>query len=219
MTDTKQALTGQQRGRLRDPELQRARAMAMLKMRMRGLNYAEIAQHFDCSVDTVQRAMVWANRNGLAREYEQSILTDLVPEALKVYGRELQKGNVKIAQDVLDKMIRLGERFEKREQVQESQTLGAYLAEKRMALERDKKGLTQHEHEATTQEGFSESYLDDLAGDSPAGAGTTGSSDQAQGRTVVGQDGVFRAPQQWASEPAIDAEVVPDGARVIEVED
>lgn len=215
MTDTKQALTGQQRGRLRDPELQRARAMAMLKMRMRGLNYAEIAQHFDCSIDTVQRAMSWANRNGLAREYEQSILTDLVPEALKVYSKELANGNIRVAKDVLDKMVSLGERFEKREQVQEAQSLGAYLAEKRMALQqRDKKG----DNETTTQEGFVSTYLDDLAGSDAKHVGSGQSQVAAGGGAAVSENGLQRETEQRPSQPVVDGEVVQDGTRIIEVE-
>jgi hypothetical protein len=115
----------------------RLRAMEMLKMRMMNNSYAEIARHFDTTPTAVQQSLDWAVRQGAVVEHENRIISELAGPAIEVYKRKLsgEDGDPYVAKDVLDKIIKLGDRFEQREQSQQEIGLRSYLEQKR--TERD----------------------------------------------------------------------------------
>ncbi len=117
--------------RLRDPALYRARAMEILKMRILGQTNATIGKHFGIGTVTVDKSLAYAVREGLTKKYEESILEELVPMAIKVYKKKLEADNDYAAKDVLDKLFQLGDRFDKRAAKVEEISLEAELKNRR----------------------------------------------------------------------------------------
>jgi len=105
--------------------------MEMLKLRVGGKSYAEIAARFEVSKDTVKRSLDWAFRQGLVKNFENKIISELVPKAIAVYSKQLDEGDAKVASDIIGRLMELGDRFESREQAQEEITLKGYLESKR----------------------------------------------------------------------------------------
>lgn len=72
------------KGKIRDKDLQRLRALMMVEYKVRNnATYADLAREFKVSQDTVQRDLTFAKRAGLIVKYEDKILEELVPSALK----------------------------------------------------------------------------------------------------------------------------------------
>lgn len=86
---------------LRDPDIRRLRALAMLQRRLAGLSRSDIAAEFGCVVTTVDKEMDWARKQGLLVSYENKILEDLVPDAIKTVRAAVSNGDVKAALEVL----------------------------------------------------------------------------------------------------------------------
>lgn len=108
------------------PELYKLRAMKILDMTLTGHSMEAVAKHFNIHPDTVRRSLVYARREGLTLKYEEQILQDLVPEAMRVYRDKLSEGDAYVAKDVLDKVQKLGERFAAKEDKAEEMTLQAW---------------------------------------------------------------------------------------------
>lgn len=109
----------------------RIRAMEMLTMSIQGFSRAEIAEKFRCSVDTVYNCLNWAVRQGLAQQYENEIIGALAPMAIEIYKEKMKNDrDGYVAKDVLDKLVKLGERFEFREAAVEQIGLKGYIAQK-----------------------------------------------------------------------------------------
>lgn len=107
--------------------------MMFLEMRLAGHTVQEISEKFKVHVDTVDKWLSWAVSNGLLKRFEDDIIIDLVPLAMKVYREKLKSEDADpfMAKDILDKMIKLGDRLEARKQKQEELGLEAYLAERK----------------------------------------------------------------------------------------
>lgn len=124
---------------IKDKDIYRLRAMEILKGRIAGMSIQQLAEKFNCHPDTIVRSTAWAKREGLVESYENKIISDLVPEAMKVYMETLaadDEGNrgadaFFAAKDVMDKLFKLGDRFQVKETAQEAHGLTQYLAEKR----------------------------------------------------------------------------------------
>ncbi len=111
------------------PELYRLRAMEILQLRMRNHTLDTIAKTMGVSVDTVRRSLEYATREGLTKQYESDLISKLVPKALTVLEEALDKtSDVKVAMHIVDKMVKLGERFAKGEHVERAQGLQEYVA-------------------------------------------------------------------------------------------
>lgn len=118
---------------LKAKDLYRLRAMDMLRCRIKGLSRAQIAEEYNCSIDTVERSLTYARREGLVQAYENRVIGDLVPKAIQVYMEKLEeKGGDEFfaAKDVMDKLFKMGDRFQTKETVKEEMGLKQYLAEK-----------------------------------------------------------------------------------------
>lgn len=87
--------------KMRDPDIRRLRALAMLHRRMANISRAAIAEEFNVLPATVDKEMDWAKKQGLIQNYENQILNDLVPDAIKTVKAAVADGNVKAALEVL----------------------------------------------------------------------------------------------------------------------
>ena len=117
----------------------RLRAMKILERRIQsGLTQQELANEFGVSIDTIQRSLAYARREGLTIQYEEQILSDLVPTAIKVYRDKLNEGDAFVAKDVLDKMAKLGDRFAAKEETAQELSLKAYLDSKKLEAKEKK---------------------------------------------------------------------------------
>lgn len=125
---------------MNNPAIYRLRAMEILKYRIHGESIAKLAERFDCHEDTIHRSLKWAMREGLVEDYENKVIGELVPKALTVYLDKLtetESGEFKddaffAAKDVLDKLFKLGDRFQVKETAEKDAGLRQYLAEKKM---------------------------------------------------------------------------------------
>ncbi len=115
-------------GTLHQQDLYRIRALKILEMRLAGAKMAEIAKTMNVHVNTVLASIKWASREGITQELEARFLSNLVPDAMKVYKAKLAEGNEFVAKDVIDKMIKLGDRFQEKLDKQEDRGLQAYVA-------------------------------------------------------------------------------------------
>jgi hypothetical protein len=86
---------------LRDKDLRRLRALSMLQRRLAGMSRSEIAAEFNVKPTTVDNEMDWARKQGLLVNYENQILDQLVPGAIKAVAAAIGKGDVKAALEVL----------------------------------------------------------------------------------------------------------------------
>lgn len=112
-----------------DPRLKKLRAMQMLEMRLKSHTLQEIADEFRVSIDTVQRHLDWAVREGAIQKHEESILERLVPKAIKAYEKALDADtpDIFVAKDILSHLMKLSERIEKRTEHVEELSLTAWL--------------------------------------------------------------------------------------------
>ncbi len=104
--------------------------MEMIRLKIAGFNMQEIAEQFRCSYNTVQRSIQYGEREGLVRQYENQIIADLVPAALKVYMKKLNEDEDPfVAKHIIDVVTKMGERFEMLEQRnnEAEQSLAQYL--------------------------------------------------------------------------------------------
>lgn len=70
---------------LRNKALRRIRAKQMVAMRVQGIPLEQIGQHFGLKRVGVEKAMDWAEREGIIQEIEDDLLRDLVPLAVNAY--------------------------------------------------------------------------------------------------------------------------------------
>jgi hypothetical protein len=108
-------------------EMYRLRAMAMVEMRVANHTIKDIAKAFGCSPTTVMSSLDYARNEGLTKHFEQQIISRLVPEAIRVYKKRLAADDPKIAMDVIDKLVKLGDRFNQNQQFREEQDLKGYI--------------------------------------------------------------------------------------------
>lgn len=100
----------------------------MLKLRIQGMTNVEIGKAYNASPQTVARAIEWAYRQGMVYDLENKVINDLIPKAIAIYAKQLDEGDPHVAKDVIDKLVKLGTRFEGREQAVEEVTLKSYLS-------------------------------------------------------------------------------------------
>lgn len=87
---------------LRDPALRRARALLILEKKItRNMSVAAIAESLAISSSTVKKEIDWAKREGLVANYEDQILQELVPEAIKTFSAAIRSGDAQAALEVL----------------------------------------------------------------------------------------------------------------------
>ncbi len=117
---------------LQKNEVYRARAIAFLQRRIMGHSFAEIAKEFKCSEQTVIRSMQWVKKEKIVESYERSLL-NLVPEAIKVYEDKLiNEKDPYVAKDLLDKLVKLGDRYGQQLEGKQNRGLAAYLQEQKL---------------------------------------------------------------------------------------
>jgi hypothetical protein len=86
---------------LRDKDMRRLRALSMLQKRLAGMSRSQIAAEFSVTPTTVDNEMDWARKQGLLVSYENQILEQLVPTAIRTVAAAVAKGDVKAALEVL----------------------------------------------------------------------------------------------------------------------
>lgn len=119
---------------LKDPVEYRARALRMLELRVHSnMSIQEIATHFRVSVDTVERSLRFAKKEGMVDDLEARVVDELGELALEAYRTKLTADDpdMYVAKDVLDKIFKLGERHENRTTQAAEMSLRAYLEQKR----------------------------------------------------------------------------------------
>lgn len=72
----------------------------MVVRRIHGASNSDIAQEFKVSKDTVERSLSFAKRAGLVTQFEDQILQDLVPEAIKAFKKAMENGDTTVALEV-----------------------------------------------------------------------------------------------------------------------
>lgn len=87
--------------RLQDPALRRLRAMRFIEGRLHNMSIGEIAAEFNLSEKTISREIDWAKRHNLVADYEEQILGNLVPKAIKAFEIALDAGDAQAALEVL----------------------------------------------------------------------------------------------------------------------
>jgi len=86
--------------RLRHKPSFQARAKKILLLHAAGKSYKEIGALFGLTAKSAQRLRTQAEKEGLLEGAEDDVL-DLIADAIKVYRTELEKGNARVARDVL----------------------------------------------------------------------------------------------------------------------
>lgn len=113
-------------------ELYRVRAMQILHDRILGLSYLEIQEKYNISHATVTRSLNYAEREGLTKGYENKLI-GLAAKALAIYEKQLDEGDPYVAKDVIDKLVKMGDRFSQKETAEQELGLKAYIATTRRA--------------------------------------------------------------------------------------
>lgn len=85
---------------IRDEQVLRARALAMVERRIRSVPLKDIAAEFNVTIRTVERNLDYAKRAGLIVQFEDRILQELVPAAIETFKKAIEDGNVEIAKEV-----------------------------------------------------------------------------------------------------------------------
>lgn len=122
-----------QRTSLQNPQQQKARALKMLEKRViEGKTVPQIAQEFNVSTQTAQRALSFAAKGDLIVGFEDTLLRDLVPLAQTAAKMALMEGNAKVALEVLKGVGLLRSTHTRTQtQVAEEDALSRYIAQKR----------------------------------------------------------------------------------------
>jgi hypothetical protein len=122
-----------QRTSLQNPQQQKARALKMLEKRViEGKTVPQIAQEFNVSPQTAQRALSFAAKGDLIVGFEDTLLRDLVPLAQNAAKMALMEGNAKVALEVLKGVGLLRSTHTRTQtQVAEEDALSRYIAQKR----------------------------------------------------------------------------------------
>jgi hypothetical protein len=118
---------------LRGP-LRRARALAMLRAKLTmNLSDDKVAAHFGVSPSTVARTTKIAIREGLLQQYEDELLNDLVPTAMKAAKDALENGDTQVALEILKGSGVLKKQIDRNKSVGENDgdSLEAYIRIKR----------------------------------------------------------------------------------------
>lgn len=68
---------------MRDPTLRKARALIIIEKRIHNMSNTAIGNELGVTAQTVANEIDWAKRQGIVVGYEEQILRDLVPAALK----------------------------------------------------------------------------------------------------------------------------------------
>jgi hypothetical protein len=125
--------SGEYLPRTHNTDIYRIRAMKMLELRIAGMNDKEVAEKMDCSVNTVANHLQWAQRQGLTRKYENELIS-LASLAIDVYRKKLtgDEPDPYVAKDVIDKLIKLGDRFDIKESQQQELSLKAYIEQTKL---------------------------------------------------------------------------------------
>lgn len=164
-----------------DPRLKKLRAMQMLELRLKSHTLQEIADEFRVSIDTVQRHLDWAVREGAIQKHEEAILERLVPKAIKAYEKALDNDtpDIFVAKDILGHLMKLSERVDKRQEHVEELTLNAWI-KSRKATDVGRHGNTA---DAAREDSLRVAVHDEgpVPGHAPAGPAETGeASDREQ---------------------------------------
>jgi hypothetical protein len=116
--------------------IKRLRAMMMLEQRVSGVPLLEIAKTFNISQDAVRDNLDWAAREGLIQQHEETILSSLVPKAIAAYEKALtaKDPDVFVAKDVIERMMRIAERIDKKQEHKEEFGLSAFLRLRKVGL-------------------------------------------------------------------------------------
>ncbi len=123
-------------------QLKALRGKKMLLLYIEGKKVSEIAKIFKTSDNSVKESLEHAAASGYGarlEKMESDLIGDLVPLAIKVYHDKLQGDNpdVLVAKDVIDKLVKLGDRQSNNKQHQQKMGLEAYMAQKRIEREND----------------------------------------------------------------------------------
>lgn len=82
-------------------ELAQMRALMMLQQKLTGRTHESIAAEFGCSKDTVKRQLRLAVTSDLIQKFEDELLKDLVPEAMRAVKVAMTNGNANVAVEIL----------------------------------------------------------------------------------------------------------------------
>lgn len=88
---------------IRNIQLRRARALKIIQTMITNsdMSRAQIGKLFNVSGNTIRNEIDWAQRQGLIADYEDALLNDLVPKALKAFRTALDNGDAQVALEVL----------------------------------------------------------------------------------------------------------------------
>jgi hypothetical protein len=111
--------------------LYRLRALQMIQLRLRGKSLVAIGKEFGVSEQTVRRSLNWAERTGLVESFEDQILQELVPEAMKTIKAAIQGNNVDAALEVFKGVGLLKKHSDKTVTPGAAENLDDYLRNKR----------------------------------------------------------------------------------------
>lgn len=116
--------------------MRRLRALKMVEAKaIQGKNNTELAEQFGVTVRTIERTLTWAEHANIFAEYEDRILSGLVPLAYDAVEAALREGNSKVALDILKgtRLLRTSERAASASQQAREDDLADYIAKKRDA--------------------------------------------------------------------------------------
>lgn len=125
-----------------NPNVKETKALEMFKLQVGGFSTKTIASTYGVSTQTVNKYVDWAIQTGLTQKYESEIISDLVPLAIKVYRKQLEgthnddgeplyNGDPNVAKHIIDTLLKLGDRFEQRQQKRDHDvSLAEYVASK-----------------------------------------------------------------------------------------
>ena len=125
----------------------------MVRMYLEGKSVTDIAKSFNTSPKTVQRNFEHAAEQGMLAKIqtnEEMLIEELVPVALQIYKQKLvEERDPYVAKDVIDKMVKIADRMQNKQQHQQRLGLDAYMAQKRFDTK----------DETNVQEGRSETLI------------------------------------------------------------
>lgn len=116
--------------------LYRLRALKMIELRLKGISLVAIGKEFGVSDQTVARSLKWAETNGLIESFEDQILNELVPAAMKTLREAMVDGkNADVALEVFKGIGLFKKHSDKTVQANPGgeESLESYLSRKRAA--------------------------------------------------------------------------------------
>lgn len=114
------------------PAFRRLRAMKMVEGKvLQNKTTKELAADFNVSVDTVERTLSWAAKADIFGNYEDKIVSELVPLAHNAIRQALEEGNAKVGLEIFKGLNLLRTGAATPGQRAQDDDLAAYIAAKR----------------------------------------------------------------------------------------